>query len=83
MKAIGNYLIIKDIAEKNKKTAGGLELADKHEEIRYKKGIIISSGPDSIQTEQKILYDKVAGHEVEYNNEIHKVISLRDIVAIL
>tara|TARA_B100001063_G_scaffold199208_1_gene191967 strand:- start:991 stop:1242 length:252 start_codon:yes stop_codon:yes gene_type:complete len=83
MKAIGNYLIIKDIAEKNKKTAGGLELTDKHEEIRYKKGIIISSGPDSIQTEQKILYDKVAGHEVEYNNEIHKVISLRDIVAIL
>ena len=49
MKAIGNYLIIKDIAEESKKTAGGLELAEKHEEIRYKKGTIISSGPDSIQ----------------------------------
>ena len=83
MKAKGNYLIIKHIAEERKNTAGGLELAEKHEEIRYKKGTIISSGPDSIQEKQKILYDKVAGHEVEYNNEIHKVISLRDIVAIL
>ena len=40
MIAIGNYIIIKDIAENIKKTAGGLELTDKHEEMRYRKGIV-------------------------------------------
>ena len=54
MIAIGNYIIIKDIAENIKKTAGGLELADKHEEMRYRKGIVISSGPDAIKEKQKI-----------------------------
>tara|TARA_B100001059_G_scaffold69784_1_gene66924 strand:+ start:1841 stop:2092 length:252 start_codon:yes stop_codon:yes gene_type:complete len=83
MKAIGSYLIIEDIAEVNKKTSGGLELAEKHDETRYKKGVIISAGPDSIQEKDKILYDKVAGHEVNYNDTIYKVISLKDVVAIL
>ena len=83
MKAIGNYLLIKDISENTKKTSGGLELTDKHEDIRYKKGAIISSGPDAVKPDQKILYDKVAGHDVEYNDEIYKVIALKDVVAIL
>lgn len=83
MKAIGNYLLIKDISENTKKTSGGLELTDKHEDIRYKKGVIISSGPDVVKPDQKILYDKVAGHDVEYNDEIYKVIALKDVVAIL
>ena len=83
MIAIGNYIIIKDVAENIKKTAGGLELTEKHEEVRYRKGIVISSGPEALKEKQKILYDKISGHDVEYNNEIYKVISLRDIVAIL
>ena len=83
MIAIGNYIIVKDIAENIKKTAGGLELTEKHEEIRYKKGIVISSGPEVIKIDQKILYDKISGHDVEYDNEIYKVIALRDVVAIL
>ena len=41
MIAIGNYIIIKDVAENIKKTAGGLELTEKHEEVRYRKGIVI------------------------------------------
>jgi|TARA_B100001287_G_scaffold157595_1_gene132456 co-chaperonin GroES (HSP10) len=83
MKAIGNYLIIEDIVEASKKTSGGLELAEKHDETRYKKGVIISAGPDSIQEKDKILYDKVAGHEVNYKDTIYKVISLKDVIAIL
>lgn len=83
MIAIGNYIIIKDVAENIKKTAGGLELTEKHEEVRYRKGIVISSGTEAVKEKQKILYDKISGHDVEYNNEIYKVISLRDIVAIL
>ena len=46
MKAVGHYLIIEEIVENITKTSGGLELAEKHkDDIRYKKGIVISSGP--------------------------------------
>lgn len=83
MIAIGNYIIIEDIAENIKKTAGGLELTEKHEEMRYRKGIVVSSGPEAVKKKQKILYDKVSGHDIEYNDKIYKVIALKDIVAIL
>ena len=83
MIAIGNYIIIEDIADNIKKTAGGLELTEKHEEMRYRKGIVVSSGPKAVEEKQKILYDKVSGHDIEYNDKIYKVIALKDIVAIL
>ena len=84
MKAVGNYLIVKEIEENITKTSGGLELAEKHrDDIRYKKGIVVSSGPEAIQEDQEILYDKIAGHNVESAGTIFKVIQLRDIVAIL
>ena len=84
MKAIGNYLVIDEIVESSKKTEGGLELAEKHrEDIRYRKATIISSGPDVLSEGQKILFDRVAGFPTEYCEDVYKVISLRDVVAIL
>jgi len=84
MNAIGNYIILKEVLEKIVKTEGGLELGEKHrEDIRYRKGIVISSGPDVIKKNDKILFDKVAGHDVEHNKQIYKVIMLRDVIAVL
>ena len=84
MEAIGNDIVIKEIHENTKKTDGGLELTDKlMEDIRYRKGVIISSGPDILKSGQNILYDRVAGFPAEFNNKIYKVIALRDVVAIL
>ena len=84
MKAIGNYIVIKEIKENSKKTDGGLELSEKQrEDIRYRQGIIISSGPDLVKENQTIMFDRVAGFPVEYNDKIYKVISLRDVIAIL
>jgi len=84
MKAIGNYIVIEEIKEYSKKTDGGLELGEKQrEDIRYRQGIIISSGPDLVKEGQTIMFDRVAGFPVEYNDKIYKVISLRDIIAIL
>ena len=51
--------------------------------MRYRKGIVISSGPDVIKEKQKILYDKVSGHDIEYSDKLYKVIALKDVVAIL
>ena len=54
MKAVGNYIIIKEVIENIVKTNGGLELAEKHrEDIRYRKGIVISSGPEMLQKKIK------------------------------
>lgn len=84
MEAIGNYIVIEEIHENIKKTDGGLELTEKlMEDIRYRKGVIISSGPDILKVNQKILYDRVAGFPAEFDNKIYKVIALRDVVAIL
>ena len=83
MKAIGNYIVIKTITEPLSKTKGGLELGDKHkEDIRYKKGKIISSGPEILKEGQEIMFDKVAGFAMEHGKEIYKVINLRDVIAI-
>ena len=84
MKAVGTYLIVEEVVENITKTSGGLELAEKHrDDIRYKRGIVISSGPNEIKENDQILYDKIAGHNVESAGTIFKVIQLRDVVAIL
>lgn len=84
MKAIGNYLIIQESKEAITKTSGGLELTEKlKDDIRYRKGIIVSSGPDILKKDQNIIYDKIAGHNIESGNELLKVIQLRDVVAII
>ena len=84
MKAIGNFIVIDEINESLTKTAGGLELTDKlKEDIRYRKGKIISSGPDLLKKDQVILFDRVAGFPVEYESYVYKVISLRDVIAII
>ena len=84
MKAIGNYIVIEELHETLTKTKGGLELTEKlKEDIRYRKGKIISSGPDLLKKDQVILFDRVAGFPVEYESYVYKVISLRDVIAII
>ena len=84
MKAIGNYLIIQESIEAITKTSGGLELTEKlKDDIRYRKGIIVSSGPDILKKDQNIIYDKIAGHNIESGDELLKVIQLRDVVAVI
>jgi len=84
MEAIGNFIIIKEVKEKSSKTSGGLELIEKDREgNRYKKGIIISSGPEALKSDQNIVYDRVGSHAIEYKDSVYQVISLRDVVAVL
>ena len=84
MKAIGKYIVISEIKEDIKKTEGGLLLAENHrEDIRYRKGNIISSGPEMLKEKDRIVFDKVAGHDIEDNKNIYKVITIKDVIAIL
>ena len=86
MKAIGNNIIIKEEKQVTKKTKSGLILGEKQrEDIRYNKAIIISIGDQvkGLSKNNEIFYDKVAGHKIEFNDEIYKVIKFQDVVVLL
>lgn len=84
MKAIGSYIIVEEILENIVKTDGGLELAEKHrDDTRYRKAIIISSGPDIIKENAQIIFDRVAGHDIQYQDVTYKVITIKDVIAVL
>jgi co-chaperonin GroES (HSP10) len=84
MEAIGNHIIVRELKEEITKTTGGFELIERDREgNRYKKAIIISSGPESLKSDQNIIYDRVGSHPVEFKDEVYQVINIRDVVAIL
>tara|TARA_R100001244_G_scaffold17037_1_gene18243 strand:+ start:233 stop:493 length:261 start_codon:yes stop_codon:yes gene_type:complete len=86
MRAIGIYLVIKEIKEKPTKTKGGLLLTDKiKEDIRYRQGIVKSVGElvQGIKTDDKIYYDKHAGFNIEIDEDLFLVIKQQDVVIVL
>ena len=86
MKAIGNYLVIKEVKEKPSKTKGGLLLTDKiKEDIRYKQGVVESVGSlvQGVKADDNIYYDKHAGFNVEIDENIFLVIKQQDVVIVL
>lgn len=86
MKAVGNYIVISEIKEDIKKTDGGLLLAENHrEDIRYRTADVISAGTHvkGIEVGDKIYYDRVAGHNIELEDGIYKVIQEMDVIIVL
>ncbi|MCP4323736.1 MAG: co-chaperone GroES [Alteromonadales bacterium] len=86
MKAVGNYLLIKQKEKGTTKTDGGLLLAEKNrKDIRYVEAEIYDAGEhESILNKgDKIFYDRVAGHKIEHNSEEYHVIKMQDIVVVL
>jgi len=86
MKAIGKYIVIKQIKEKNTKTKGGLILAEsQREDVRYRMAEIVEPGNDVkvLKKGDKIYYDKSAGFNIEIKKEQYKVIKEFDVVVIL
>ena len=84
MKAINHYLIIDKVKEAPKKV-GGLELTEKqNKDERYIKGRVISVGNlvEGIMPDQIVIYDKHAGHGIEYNNHLYYVIKFNDVVVV-
>ena len=84
MKAINDYVIV-DIIKEEPKKVSGLILTDKTDESnRYKKANIISVGNlvEGVKNGDVIFYDKHAGHDIGYNDELYRVIRMRDIVLV-
>lgn len=86
MKAIGKYIIIREIKEDIKKTEGGLLLAENHrEDIRYRTADVVSVGThvEGINVGDKIYYDRIAGHNIEIKDDVYKVIQEIDVIIVL
>ena len=84
MQAINDYVIV-DIIKEEPKKISGLILTDKtDEDNRYKKASIISVGNlvEGVKEGDTIFYDKHAGHDIGYNDELYRVIRMRDIVLV-
>ena len=84
MQAINDYVIVDKIKEGPKKV-GGLILTDKIDETnRYKKAKIISVGNlvEMVTKGDVIYYDAMAGHDISYEDDMYRVIRMRDIVIV-
>ena len=84
MQAINDYVIV-DKTKEGPKKVGGLILTDETDETnRYRKANIISVGNmvEMVKKGDVIYYDGVAGHDIAYNNELYRVIRMRDIVLV-
>ena len=84
MQAINDYVIVDKIKEGPKKVSG-LILTDKTDETnRYRKATIVSVGNlvEIVTRGDVIYYDGVAGHDISYNDDMYRVIRMRDIVLV-
>ena len=84
MQAINDYVIV-DIVKEGPKKVGGLILTDEVDETnRYKKANIESVGNlvEIVTKGDIIYYDAMAGHDISYENEMYRVIRMRDIVIV-
>ena len=86
MKAVGRNLIIQKAEEITTQTEGGLYLS-KHDrnDIRYIEADIVSVGEEvpGLTKNDKIFYDRHAGHQIEIDEKIYHVIKAQDVVGVL
>ena len=84
MQAINDYVIVDIIKEEPKKVSGLILTDETDESNRYKKANIISVGNlvEGVKNGDVIFYDKHAGHDIGYNDELYRVIRARDIVLV-
>ena len=86
MKAIGRNLIIEKLKEGTTKTEGGLLLAEnQREDIRYVEANVISVGSEvlGVKINDRIFFDKHAGHKIEIEKKSYHIIKAQDIVVVL
>ncbi len=87
MKAVGRNLIIEKANEEGiTKSKGGLLLnKQSREDIRYIEATVLSMGEEvqGLKENDKIFYDKHAGHQIEIDKKILHVIKSSDVVVVL
>ena len=84
MKAVNNYIIVKNIKTEPKKVAGLIMTDETDQDNRYIKAKVISVGNlvEGIKDNDIVYYDKHAGHGVQYKDILYQVIRSGDVVLI-
>ena len=84
MRALNNYIIVENIKEEPKKVGGFLLTEETDLDNRYIKANVISIGNlvEGIQKDDKVRYDKHAGHRIEHKDILYHVIRSGDVVLI-
>ena len=84
MKAVNNYIIVKNIKTEPKKVAGLIMTEETDQDNRYIKAKVISVGNlvEGIKDNDIVYYDKHAGHGVQYKEILYQVIRSGDVVLI-
>ena len=84
MKAINRYIVIKNIKTEPKKVAGLIMTDDTDVDNRYIKAKIISCGNlvEGLKDGATIYYDKHAGHDISWNDDLYMVIRDMDVVLV-
>ena len=84
MQAINDYVIVDIIKEEPKKVSGLILTDETDEGNRYRKANVISVGNlvEGLKKGDSIFYDKHAGHDIGYDDELYRVIRMRDIVLV-
>ena len=86
MKAVGRNLIIQKIEENITTSKGGLLLSkNDRSDIRYIEALVVSVGEEvkGVKKDDKIFYDRHAGHLIELIDEKNHVIKDQDVVVVL
>lgn len=84
MQAVNDYVIVDKIKKEPKKVSGLILTDETDETNRYRKANIISVGNvvEIVTKGDVIYYDGVAGHDIAYNDDMYRVIRMRDIVLV-
>tara|TARA_R110000765_G_scaffold22226_1_gene56944 strand:- start:507 stop:764 length:258 start_codon:yes stop_codon:yes gene_type:complete len=84
MRAINNYIIVKDIKTEPKKVAGLIMTDETDVDNRYIKAEIISIGNlvEAIKEKDIVYYDQHAGHSIQHKDTLYHVIRSGDVVLI-
>ena len=84
MQAINDYVVVDVIKEEPKKVSGLILTDETDETNRYKKATIVSVGNlvEIVTKGDVIFYDKHSGHDIGYDDELYRVIRMRDIVLV-
>jgi len=85
MKPVNKYIVISEIKEEIVTESGLMLTGDDTKDIRYKKAVVIEPGTlvDTIQKDDVIYYDGVAGHTMVIDGSQYTIILERDVVVVL
>ena len=84
MRAINQYIVVKNIKTGPKKVAGLIMTDETDVDNRYIKANVISIGNlvEGVKEKDIVYYDKHAGNDVQYKDKLYRVIRSGDVVLI-